>query len=60
MNRFADLVEQHAERLAILESLPTGRPITPTMKFDIANMAQVYRCKSGSTSASVLNMVDKL
>lgn len=44
MLRFADLVERNAEQLAALESLPTGRPVTPTMQFDIAHMAQVYRC----------------
>lgn len=46
MLRFAELVESNAERLATLECIPTGRPVTPTMKFDIAHMVQVYRCTS--------------
>lgn len=46
MLRFADIVERDAERLVTLESLPIGRPVTPTMQFDIAHMAQVYRCMS--------------
>ncbi|KAL4878765.1 aldehyde dehydrogenase domain-containing protein [Aspergillus karnatakaensis] len=49
MLRFADLVEKHAERLAILESLPTGKPVTPTMQFDIAHMVEVYRYYAGWT-----------
>lgn len=43
--RFAELVENHAERLAYLESLPTGRPVTPIKQFDLAHMVQVFRCK---------------
>ena len=60
MLRFADLVERDAERLAILESLPTGRPVTPTMKFDIAHMAQVYRCMlpNPETAGSFISETD--
>ncbi|KAL2821401.1 aldehyde dehydrogenase domain-containing protein [Aspergillus cavernicola] len=49
MLRFADLVETHAERLATLESLPTGKPVTPTVHFDLAHMAEVYRYYAGWT-----------
>ncbi|KAL5332712.1 aldehyde dehydrogenase domain-containing protein [Aspergillus crustosus] len=49
MLRFADLVEQHAERLAVLESLPTGKPVTPTVQFDIAHLVDVYRYYAGWT-----------
>jgi aldehyde dehydrogenase (NAD+) len=44
MLRFADLVEQNADRLAALESLPTGKPVSPTKGFEIAHMVEVYRC----------------
>jgi aldehyde dehydrogenase (NAD+) len=44
MLKFADLVEKRADRLACLESLPTGRPITPIVQFDLTHMVQVYRC----------------
>ena len=50
MLKFADLVERDAKRLATLESLPTGKPVSPTMHFDIAHMAEVYRCKIPTTS----------
>ncbi|KAL4736045.1 aldehyde dehydrogenase domain-containing protein [Aspergillus similis] len=49
MLKFADLVERDAERLAILESLPTGKPVTPTMHFDIAHMVEVWRYYAGWT-----------
>ncbi len=44
MLKFAELVERNAERFAHLESLPTGRPITPILQFDLTHMVQVYRC----------------
>ncbi|KAL4908431.1 hypothetical protein BDW74DRAFT_175113 [Aspergillus multicolor] len=49
MLKFADLVERDAERLAILESLPTGKPVSPTMQFDIAHMVEVWRYYAGWT-----------
>ncbi|BCS24334.1 uncharacterized protein APUU_40778A [Aspergillus puulaauensis] len=49
MLKFADLVERDAERLATLESLPTGKPVSPTIQFDIAHMAEVYRYYAGWT-----------
>ncbi|KIX01703.1 uncharacterized protein Z518_09429 [Rhinocladiella mackenziei CBS 650.93] len=39
MLKFADLVEQNADKLARLESLPTGRPISVIKHFDIPYMA---------------------
>ncbi|KAL3472174.1 aldehyde dehydrogenase domain-containing protein [Aspergillus californicus] len=47
MLKFADLVERDAQRLAILESLPTGKPVSPTVGFDVAHMAEVYRYYAG-------------
>ena len=44
MNKFADLVEKNADKLARLESLPVGRPIAGIIYFDLVNMAQVFRC----------------
>ncbi|KAL4953877.1 aldehyde dehydrogenase domain-containing protein [Aspergillus filifer] len=49
MLKFADLVERDAERLAVLESLPTGKPVTPTKMFDIAHMVEVWRYYAGWT-----------
>ncbi|EOD45919.1 putative aldehyde dehydrogenase protein [Neofusicoccum parvum UCRNP2] len=45
--RFADLVEKNADRLAALESLPSGKPVTACKMFDIAHMVQVYRYYAG-------------
>lgn len=50
LNKLADLVERDAERLAYAESLPTGRPIAGIIHFDLAHMAQVYRCKHARLS----------
>ncbi|KAK3115289.1 hypothetical protein LTR53_005512 [Teratosphaeriaceae sp. CCFEE 6253] len=47
MLKFADLAEQHAARLAEIESLPTGRPVAGVQFFDIAHMVEVYRYYAG-------------
>jgi len=44
--RVADLMEKKTKELAHLESLPTGRPISGLVHFDIPHMIQVFRCKS--------------
>ncbi len=47
MLKFADLVEQNIDRLARLESLPTGRPISMIKGFDLPHMISVYRYYAG-------------
>lgn len=42
--RTADLIQQNAEKLAYLESLPTGRPISGIIHFDLKHMIDVFRC----------------
>jgi aldehyde dehydrogenase (NAD+) len=42
--RVAALMEANAEKLAHLESLPTGRPISGIIHFDIKHMVEVFRC----------------
>ncbi|KAL3444667.1 aldehyde dehydrogenase domain-containing protein [Aspergillus insuetus] len=49
MLRFADLVEANADRLAALESLPTGKPVSPTKGFELAHLVEVYRYYAGWT-----------
>lgn len=44
--RVADLIEKNAEKLAYLESKPTGRPISGIIHFDIKHMVDVFRCMS--------------
>lgn len=45
--KFAELAERNADRLATLESLPSGKPVTMLKMFDIAHMVQVYRYYAG-------------
>ena len=47
MLKFADLVEQNVDKLAHLESLPTGRPISMIKHFDLPHMISVYRYYAG-------------
>ncbi|KIW20125.1 hypothetical protein PV08_00700 [Exophiala spinifera] len=47
MLKFADLAEKNAEKLARLESLPTGRPVSMITHFDIPNMVSVFRYYAG-------------
>ncbi|GAM89099.1 hypothetical protein ANO11243_071340 [Dothideomycetidae sp. 11243] len=47
MNKFADLVEKHAETLAQQESLPVGRPVAGIRFFDIVKMAETFRYYAG-------------
>ncbi|KAG8163067.1 hypothetical protein KVR01_007545 [Diaporthe batatas] len=44
LQKFADLVEKNAERLAQAESLPTGAPVAGIIHFDLAHVVQVFRC----------------
>ena len=43
--KVADLIEKHASNLARLESLPTGRPVSGILGFDIPHMVEVFRCE---------------
>lgn len=47
MNKFADLVEQNIDRLARIESLPTGRPFSMIKHFDLPHLVSVYRYYAG-------------
>lgn len=43
LRRLADLIDEHHDDLALLESVDVGKPITGTSAWDIANAAAVYR-----------------
>jgi len=45
LHKVAAIIEQNAERLAQLESLPTGRPISGIVHFDLKHMVEVFRCE---------------
>ncbi|MGE8154001.1 aldehyde dehydrogenase [Pseudomonas vancouverensis] len=43
MVRFAELIEEHAEELALLETLDMGKPISDSLNVDIASSAAALR-----------------
>ncbi len=43
MQRFANLIEQHAEELALLETLDMGKPISDSLAVDIPGAANAIR-----------------
>lgn len=45
--RLADLLEEQAEELAVLESLDNGKPLTESLYLDLAIAAEVYRYYGG-------------
>jgi aldehyde dehydrogenase (NAD+) len=47
LNRLADLIEQHADELAALESLDNGKPVTVAKAVDVAATAGCYRYFAG-------------
>ncbi|KAL3418181.1 aldehyde dehydrogenase [Phlyctema vagabunda] len=47
LSRLADLVETNVEALAHLESLPSGRPISGIIHFDLKHMVEVFRYYAG-------------
>jgi aldehyde dehydrogenase (NAD+) len=47
LNRLADLIEQHADELAALESLDNGKPVTLAKAVDVAATVGCYRYFAG-------------
>jgi 4-guanidinobutyraldehyde dehydrogenase/NAD-dependent aldehyde dehydrogenase len=43
MIRFAELIEQHGEELALLETLDMGKPIGDSLSIDVASAANALR-----------------
>lgn len=48
MWKFADLIEQHADRLAELEALCGGKPIGMFKQFEIPLTSGTWRCRCRS------------
>lgn len=44
LNKLADLIDDHAEELAYLESLCSGRPYSMVLRGDMGRVAGVFRC----------------
>lgn len=47
MNRFADLLEKHADELASLDCLDNGKPFSHCKGFDLAQCVQTFRYFAG-------------
>jgi acyl-CoA reductase-like NAD-dependent aldehyde dehydrogenase len=45
LNKLADLIEEHGEELAYLESIASGRPVSMVKLADISRSADVWRCE---------------
>src|SRR5215470_12472981 len=45
--KLADLIDQHAEELALLETLDNGKPLTYSRTVDIPASAEMFRYMSG-------------
>lgn len=43
LNRLADLIEENAEELALMESLDMGKPIRDAVSFDVPEVAMTFR-----------------
>ena len=49
LNRLADLIEKHADELAMLESLDNGKPVSVAKAVDVAATVACYRYFAGWT-----------
>lgn len=47
LNRFADLIEAHAEELALLESRDNGKPVAVARMVDVGTSAKLFRYFAG-------------
>lgn len=47
LHRLADLVEEHADELALIESLDNGKPVSVARAVDVATTAKLFRYFSG-------------
>ncbi|KHN99643.1 aldehyde dehydrogenase [Metarhizium album ARSEF 1941] len=47
MNKLADLVDQHRETLAAIETLDNGKPYSASLSFDVPHFSQVMRYYAG-------------
>ncbi|KID85406.1 aldehyde dehydrogenase [Metarhizium guizhouense ARSEF 977] len=47
MNKLADLVDQHRETLAVIETLDNGKPYSVSLGFDVLHFSEVLRYYAG-------------
>ena len=55
LNKVADLIEENAEKLALLESLDNGKPIRETRAIDVAYSVDHFRYFAGVLLAARMN-----
>ncbi|MFT3797639.1 aldehyde dehydrogenase family protein [Microbacterium sp.] len=48
--RISELIAEHGDRLAQLESMDSGKPITPTRQGDVPGTAEIFRYYAGWTT----------
>ncbi|PTB66343.1 aldehyde dehydrogenase [Trichoderma citrinoviride] len=47
MNRLADLVDEHSETLAVIETLDNGKPLSVSRSYDVPHFSEVLRYYAG-------------
>ncbi|KAL7798292.1 aldehyde dehydrogenase [Trichoderma ceciliae] len=58
MNRLADLVEEHGETLAAIETLDNGKPVSASRSFDVPNFSEVLRYYAGWADKNPGSVID--
>ncbi|KAL2886425.1 aldehyde dehydrogenase [Ceratocystis lukuohia] len=47
MRRLADLIDEHAETLAVIETVDTGKPLSASRSYDVPQLSEVLRYYAG-------------
>ncbi|KAH6606806.1 hypothetical protein Trco_005959 [Trichoderma cornu-damae] len=58
MNRLADLVEEHAETLATIETLDNGKPLSVSRSIDVPHFSEVLRYYAGWADKNPGSVID--
>jgi aldehyde dehydrogenase (NAD+) len=58
MHKLADLVEQHAEILATIETLDNGKPYTVSLTADVPDVSNVLRYYAGLADKNFGQTID--
>ncbi len=58
MNRLADLVDQHAETLATIETLDNGKPLSVSRSYDVPHVSEVLRYYAGYADKNFGSVID--
>ncbi|KAK5989944.1 Putative aldehyde dehydrogenase-like protein [Cladobotryum mycophilum] len=58
MNRLADLIDQHSETLAAIETLDNGKPLSVSRSFDVPHFSEVLRYYAGYADKNPGSVID--